>query len=91
MNSNSQACGKLFSVPAVGKYVVFLSTREQVEEASKAPIDQLSFNAAIDEVGSAAHRNDLSKLKWASFSNFCHTSFSMGSNLTQRTLGIAFP
>lgn len=44
-----QACGKLFSVPAVGKYVVFVSTREQIDELSKAPIDQLSFNAAIDE------------------------------------------
>ncbi|KAM0803173.1 cytochrome P450, partial [Usnea florida] len=44
-----QARGKLFSVPAVGKYVVFLSTRDQIDQVSKAPIDQLSFNAAIDE------------------------------------------
>ncbi|KAL9015325.1 MAG: hypothetical protein Q9173_000053 [Seirophora scorigena] len=41
--------GNLFSIPAVRKYVVFLSTPEQVDEVSKAPIDQLSFNAAIDE------------------------------------------
>ena len=48
--NNIQARGKLFSVPAVGKYVVFLSTRDQIDQVSKAPIDQLSFNAAIDEV-----------------------------------------
>ncbi|KAL8962961.1 MAG: hypothetical protein Q9193_000718 [Seirophora villosa] len=44
-----QASGKLFTIPAIGKYVVFVSTKEQVEEASSAPIDQLSFNEAIDE------------------------------------------
>ncbi|KAL9608748.1 MAG: hypothetical protein Q9167_006420 [Letrouitia subvulpina] len=48
-SSALQHRGKLFSIPAVGKYVVFLSTQEQVDEASRAPIDQLSFNAAIDE------------------------------------------
>lgn len=45
-----QARGKLFTIPAIGKYVVFVSTKKQVEEASSAPIDQLSFNEAIDEV-----------------------------------------
>ncbi|KAI4116607.1 MAG: hypothetical protein LQ345_003013 [Seirophora villosa] len=44
-----QARGKLFTIPAIGKYVVFVSTKKQVEEASSAPIDQLSFNEAIDE------------------------------------------
>lgn len=45
-----QARGKLFTIPAIGKYVVFVSSKEQVEEASSAPMDQLSFNEAIDEV-----------------------------------------
>lgn len=41
---------------------MFLSTREQIDEVSKAPIDQLSFNAAIDEVGPAARCSALSKV-----------------------------
>ena len=61
-DDNIQVCGKLFSIPAMGKYVVFLSTREQIDEASKAPIDQLSFNAAIDEVGPAARCSAFSTL-----------------------------
>jgi hypothetical protein len=40
-------------VPALGKYKVCVATSEQVEEINNAPIDHLSFNAAIDEVGSA--------------------------------------
>ncbi len=54
----------------MGKYVVFLSTREQIEEASKAPIDQLSFNAAIDEVCLAARRGDVPMLKCDSLQQF---------------------
>ena len=61
-DDNIQACGKLFSIPAMGKYVVFLSTREQIDEASKAPIDQLSFNAAIDEFSPAARCSAFSTL-----------------------------
>ncbi|KAL8980437.1 MAG: hypothetical protein Q9205_004478 [Flavoplaca limonia] len=44
-----KAGGGLFAVPALNKYTVFATSREQVEEVSNAPINQLSFNAAIDE------------------------------------------
>lgn len=50
MLSCFQAAGKLYAIPGLGKYTVFVSTREQVNEVASAPIDQLSFNAAIDEV-----------------------------------------
>ncbi|KAL8658029.1 MAG: hypothetical protein Q9226_001338 [Calogaya cf. arnoldii] len=46
---HKKARGKLFAVPALNKYTICVTSREQVEEVSNAPIDQLSFNAAIDE------------------------------------------
>ena len=49
---------------------MFLSTREQIDEVSKAPIDQLSFNAAIDEVGPAARCSALSTLLISSSQQF---------------------
>jgi len=47
---HSQARGRLYAVPAIDKYQVFASTREQINEVANAPIENLSFNAAVDEV-----------------------------------------
>jgi hypothetical protein len=37
-------------VPALGKYKFCVTTSEHVKEINDAPIDHLSFNAAVDEV-----------------------------------------
>ena len=45
---------KIFAIPSLNKYHVFVSDPDQIHEVSKAPLTQLSFNAAIDEVGGPA-------------------------------------
>ena len=86
-----QAQGKLFAIPALGKYTVFVSTSEQVEEVFRAPIMQLSFNAAIDEV----RRNDEEGMHpEAMISHICSNSclflHSMASASTRKILDMPY-
>lgn len=57
----SQAGGKLFAIPALDKYHIFVSSREQIEEVANAPITQLSFSAAVDEVGDSNRQSSNEK------------------------------
>lgn len=60
----------MFAIPALDQYHVFVSDPEQISEVSDAPLTQLSFNAAIDEVGQILCLcSSYSKLKyWQQFS-----------------------
>ena len=40
----------MFAIPALDKYHVFVSDPSQINEVADAPLTQLSFNAAIEEV-----------------------------------------
>jgi hypothetical protein len=51
-------------VPSLNRYKVLVSSSQHLKEINDAPIDQLSFNAAIDEVSLPMRTNGLETIEY---------------------------